>query len=912
MYFSGIIFVFSSIILQVSSTATCEVRDRNDCHYTVVCEYNAGNAFTPDCNHSPYVTFIITKSTADPLYTGFFGSTNFDSRVRVIKGVANNWPTLDSTVFRYYTKTIVMDISNNNIQTIRDDAFKNLLALETLNLSSNAIQAMNARTFHFSESVKSSLKVLDLSNNKISELSGNLFMYISELAELYLYNNRIKSLQDACFESLGRLTHLYLQNNQITGLNESMTPLRSVAKIDLSFNSLTSLHGNETQWLISLEIFNASHNVIKYIQSNCWSQAFNLKTVDLSHNKLQSNIENVMFVTNNKLEYLNLYHNMITQIQDNAFKNNVLTYLNLERNNLTGELSKNLLSGLHRIVSLNLSNQSITAIKSNTFSDAVSLIYLNLSRNNINFIDNTTFEKIYNLQTLDFSYNNISSVDFLNKCLFNLTELYLTNNNLTVLKADTFRNQTYLVKLDLSMNKIVIIEPYSLPLINLQYLNVSENPVTGVITANTYSPAKYIRFLDLCYFNITTIDSLSIVDLPVLARLNISHNNIKFIDPNNFRGVGNMYSLDISYNFLSNFQLNNITLSNIKALYLNNNRLTNITNTLNNMPSLLYLDLSNNFIVELISVPFSGLPNLKVIHLSHNKILAFNNPQTNSMSKLTELDLSYNELTLVNLSYFKDLVVVNLSNNRFTSINSSLFANLDYLQVLDMSNTSILEIAPGTFQNVRILKLLNMSRNLLTNLRYGSFRGLHKTEDLDLSYNNIADIDVDVFHECTELRILTIDYNNLAALDVERLINTLPKLTTLSLGGNPITCKEIVRNMKKFNKNNMLRQVDVTSVHKIYHEDNVHGITCGNRNYTTDTTDQSGNTSQVGAFNQTTSHVLLVWCTILTTAVIVIAAVYFYRQKRRPFYSIRESRVPLGASLDFTLNQSENQNDLLG
>ena len=118
----------------VSSVNECLLENRiSGCVYTVVCDTYAGRAYAPDCNYEPYVKFVIKGSNAQNLTTAFFGPTNFDSRVREIKAFNNSWSIISDGSFRYYQKTLVLDLANNNIEIISNNAFLNLLFVEKLN-----------------------------------------------------------------------------------------------------------------------------------------------------------------------------------------------------------------------------------------------------------------------------------------------------------------------------------------------------------------------------------------------------------------------------------------------------------------------------------------------------------------------------------------------------------------------------------------------------------------------------------------------------------------------------------------------------------------------------------------------------------------------------------------------------------
>nr|XP_049700791.1 protein artichoke-like isoform X1 [Helicoverpa armigera] len=907
------IVVFSSVIASSSAgcTWTFNSNSRN-CNYTIVCSTNPGSISNPTCNDEPYVIFIIKNSNLDYLTAALFSATNFDSRVREFIAHGNTWTTIDTSAFRYYSKSIKVDISNNEILKVRNEAFKNLQYIQLLNISYNKIETLYANSFVMAES--KSLLELDLSNNHLIELSGEL-NELPKLKKLHLQNNMLTKLSEDCFMNLKNLEYLNLRSNHLVSLNLTLTNLKMLKTLDLSYNYLKKLSGYEINRMAAIVNFNASHNALTTVDYNCFNQAVSLKVVDFSYNRINATIENIRFVVSSELEYLDFYNNSITGIQENAFINGHLNYLNLINNNITGEIRENTLSGLRNITELDLSRQSISNIKNKAFTQMVNLKHLNLSTNNIIEIENASFSNS-SIAVLDLSHNKVTHLHFLQNCLVNLTELYLNNNNISVVSISSFDAQTQMKKLDLSMNGIKIIEEYSLPLQNLQYLNIVGNALAGTIKENVFSPAKFLRFLDLSNFNITRIENFAFVDLTGLARLNLSNNQIETIEPNNFIGVDNMYSLDLSCNRLTNLSINSTFLNNLKALYINDNFLTNISGLFKNKSKLLYLDVSNNKITNLSTVGANIFPNITVLRASNNKMKTFNNENTNTLTTLIDLRLASNDISDINLSYYKELMAVDLSNNNLTHLNMSLFKNNEFLQSLDVSRNNISDLPPGTFQFMKNLKVLNMSSNFLSRLRFGSLKGLHKTEVLDLSKNNIAVLDVDVFHECDELRTLIIDYNRIKTFDLERLILiSLKKLRSLSLGGNPISCKEIVHNIKSANDTfYAIRQVEVTSIHKIYHEDNVHGIKCGdeaylNENMTTKP-EVKKSTHEPASSNSSTS-IVLIWCSILTI-ILVAAGVLAYIKLYKKRVVIIGNNVSMNMRNSIVSEVSDFQSDLLG
>lgn len=797
-----------------------------------------------------------------------------------------------------------MDLSGNKIQEIQGETFRTLVSLQYLNLSFNALEHLEAESFKISDSKLGNLEVLDLSSNKLTYLTDEVLSELPSLYSLYLNGNKLKSLSDHCFSGLKFLNALFLQNNDLDTLNITLVNLKTLTNLDLSYNRFERLTGYEINRLQSLEFLNISHNKIETVDSNCFIQSSKLRTIDLSFNAIKSKIDSLIFTSNVELEYLDLYNNQISIIEGDSFKYNNLTYLNLEKNNITNEITNKTFAGLKNIIKLDLSQQNVTILKDKSFVDMTNLIHLNFSRNHINVIENVAFMNSTVL-ILDLSFNNISQLNFLKDCLVNLTELYLNDNKVTFLEKGVFKNQLSLKKLEISMNKVKRIDPNALQFASLQYLNIQGSRLTGEIDAKMFSPAKYLRFLDLSNYNLSRVNNEAFVDMPVLARLNISHNVIEYIDTDNFRNMSNMYSLDLSYNKLEKLQFNKSLFANLKSAYLNNNKLANISGIFPENCKLLYLDISNNGLSDVSHANAKIFPELQVLHLSHNNIEHFNNHHTNTLTNLVDLRLSSNKIAYIDLSVFKKLLIVDLSNNNLAFINNTFFKNIDFLKSLDLSNNKLDDLPPGTFQNMINLTLLNLSSNYISKLRYGSLKGLHKTELLDISNNKIESLDVHVFHECTELKTLVIDYNRIKTLDIDKLVLvTQRKLKTLSLGGNPISCQEIIRNSTLKDVSYFgVPQIEITSIDKIYHEDNVHGIKCGDDSYET--------TLQVVSEDKSNSSSgVIIWCSVLTVVMLAVGVIIYIKMKKQNnvIGVYRDSRMQLRSSLELG---SEYQNDLL-
>lgn len=183
-----------------------------------------------------------------------------------------------------------------------------------------------------------SLKTLDLRKTVIPTLRFKLILanvyFTCDFLVFYAYVENILANQ------------IIIENEiNIPGyfLNMSMCPLR-IRKVDFSRNKLrivnmtVQLHGT-TKY--SLSNLNFSYSGLEYFSPEALSPSENLEIFDLSNNKLgvmqvkyRADFE-ALFQNNMKLLYLNLSHNSLSAIPENTFLNNkLLRVLDISFNNI--------------------------------------------------------------------------------------------------------------------------------------------------------------------------------------------------------------------------------------------------------------------------------------------------------------------------------------------------------------------------------------------------------------------------------------------------------------------------------------------------------------------------------------------------------------------------------------------------
>ncbi|KAG7242888.1 hypothetical protein INR49_018143 [Caranx melampygus] len=169
----------------------------------------------------------------------------------------------------------------NGIEGLTAEDFDGLKNLEMLDLSQNKLTELPDRVFE----PLISLKNLDLSSNQITHISEDCFRGMALLERLYLYSNLIKTIHPAAFNGLEHLLELKIQGNQLTSLPALSMP--RLLLLDLRFNVLPSLGPSDLQ-TPNLESLKLGGVGLTSLNKELISGLKNLHELDISGNQLES------------------------------------------------------------------------------------------------------------------------------------------------------------------------------------------------------------------------------------------------------------------------------------------------------------------------------------------------------------------------------------------------------------------------------------------------------------------------------------------------------------------------------------------------------------------------------------------------------------------------------------------------
>uniref|UniRef100_A0A672J1Q8 Adhesion molecule with Ig like domain 1 n=1 Tax=Salarias fasciatus TaxID=181472 RepID=A0A672J1Q8_SALFA len=146
--------------------------------------------------------------------------------------------------------TAVLDLSFNSINKLRAEwTTVSLSKLHSLLLSNNGLTFLSSEAFIY----VTKLRYLDLSSNGLRQLDEFIFEPLEQLEVLMLYNNRISQIDRSAFAGLNNLERLYLSQNQISRfpleLVKERSRLKALRLLDVSSNRIKAMPLDELQAL---------------------------------------------------------------------------------------------------------------------------------------------------------------------------------------------------------------------------------------------------------------------------------------------------------------------------------------------------------------------------------------------------------------------------------------------------------------------------------------------------------------------------------------------------------------------------------------------------------------------------------------------------------------------------------------
>ncbi|XP_069496135.1 transforming growth factor beta activator LRRC32 [Ambystoma mexicanum] len=333
----------------------------------------------------------------------------------------------------------------------------------------------------------------------------------------------------------------------------------------------------------------------------------------------------------------------------------------------------------------------------------------------------------------------------------------------------------------------------------------------------------------------------------LIQNLDLSSNQIKFIQSGIFMDMKNLKMINLSENFLGAFVQHNTSgigpLPYVTSLDLSSNSLhTGMAEPfLENAPSLQHLSLSGNSIMMIAQKMFLGTPVLAELNLHNNVIMDIEEGAFEHLSQLLKLDLSMNSITCISDFSLHQLQVLDLSQNSIETFHTAASEEEFHLLAIDLSENNLLHFP--ILPKFNHLKYVNASKNLIKlgmvqpadGMEYfendwleSPFQTLNQSQDkapenpnsanlsklihLDLSYNRIESILHGFFDTMSSLQFLNLSRNCLQEF-VLGPNNPLSSLVTFDLSHNSlhnfsVTCDTLTSLKYLYLQNNNIHLLD--------------------------------------------------------------------------------------------------------
>jgi Leucine-rich repeat (LRR) protein len=323
----------------------------------------------------------------------------------------------------------------------------------------------------------------------------------------------------------------YVRRSQ--GLEEIPGDIPSdVMRIDLSVNRITSIQGNVLRDFNQLRELNVSHNSLSFIADDAF-EGTQISSLWLGNNRL-SGVPNLAAI-GNTLEHFYASHNAITQVLSADFRgvSNLKTlYLD---NNVIESFELGFDSPSNPLVYLVINKNRLTELSSAVFSGMAQLNYLNAEGNLLqSFPDLSLLPLSNNLQYLNLMENEIASIPEASlQRMTSLVSLHLSGNQITLMPELEAARKT-LYELFISNNRVSDVPEGYFNGYQLQRIGLSANRLTSIPNISPLnSTLRYISLSDND-FSIATCQTVSDILSPMkqLQYLYMDNTRMKYFpDP---------------------------------------------------------------------------------------------------------------------------------------------------------------------------------------------------------------------------------------------------------------------------------------------------------------------------------------------------------------------------------------------
>ncbi|XP_033880205.3 slit homolog 1 protein-like isoform X2 [Acipenser ruthenus] len=579
--------------------------------------------------------------------------------------------------------------------------------------------------------------IVDCRGKGLTAIPANL---PDSMAEIRLEQNGIKSVPPGTFSPYKKLRRIDLSNNHISEIApDAFQGLRSLNSLVLYGNKITDLPKGVFDGLYALQLLLLNANKIHCVRADAFQDLQNLSLLSLYDNKIQT-LAKGTFAALRAVQTLHLAQNPficdcnLKWLADYLRSNPIET------------------SGARCASPRRLANKRIGQIKSKKFRCSAKEQY---------FIPGTE----------DTRLNNECNSDTVcpPKCRCEANVVDCSNLRLTKIPEHIPQSTA---ELRLNNNEIAALEATGIfkTLSQLKKINLSNNKITE-IEDGAFEGAIAVNELHLTANQMDSVRSGMFRGLEGLRTLMLRNNRLRCVHNSSFTGLHNVRLLSLYDNQITTITPGAFdTLQSLSTLNL-------LANPFNCDCRLAWLGdwLRTRKIVT--GNPRCQFPAfLKEIPLQDVAFLDFRCEEGQEEASCVPRPQCPSECTCLE-------TVVRCSNKHLRALPRGIPRNVTELY-LDGNQFSIV---PKELSSFKYLQLVDLSNNKISSLTNSSFTNMSQLTTLILSYNSLRCIPVLAFRGLHSLRLLSLHGNEVSELP-EGIFRDVPSLSHLAIGANPLYC----------------------------------------------------------------------------------------------------------------------------
>jgi len=231
------------------------------------------------------------------------------------------------------------------------------------------------------EDIPEDTTLLDLQNNKISEIKEGDFKHLKGLHALILVNNKLTTIHAKAFTPLTKLQRLYLSKNQLKDVPANMP--KSLQELRIHENEITKIKKASFQGMANMIVMELGSNPLK-----------------------GAGIDAGAFADLKRVSYIRIADTIISEIPKGLPSS--LSELHLDGNKIT-KVTADSLKGLKNLAKLGLSYNEISSVENSSLANVPHLRELHMDNNALTSVPPGLPDHKY-IQVVYLHANKISAV----------------------------------------------------------------------------------------------------------------------------------------------------------------------------------------------------------------------------------------------------------------------------------------------------------------------------------------------------------------------------------------------------------------------------------------------------------------------------------------------------------------------